>query len=96
LEQLPAELHTDRFDHAVKFFQLDRLLSPFILYNTTLWKICPYAFDAIKDVEDFHQRIPSLSIGGVMILRQLGAAIVRVKSILAIAASTFFLQFSKH
>jgi hypothetical protein len=31
-----------------------------------------------------------------MILRQLGAAIVRVKSILAIAASPFFLQFSKH
>jgi hypothetical protein len=31
-----------------------------------------------------------------MILRQLGAAIVRVKSILAVAASPFSFQFSKN
>jgi hypothetical protein len=31
-----------------------------------------------------------------MILRQLGAAIARIRSILAIAASPLFLQFSKH
>lgn len=49
-------------------------------------EICPCAFAVNKDTEDFRQRIDCLSIGGVMILRQLCAAIASIHKIGAIAA----------
>jgi hypothetical protein len=49
-------------------------------------EICPCAFAGHKDTEDFRQRITVVSIGGVMILRQLCAAIAPILLIGAIAA----------
>ena len=49
-------------------------------------EIRPCAFAGNKDTEDFRQRINRLSIGGVMILRQLRVAIAPIHKIGAIAA----------